>query len=593
MSEGERGLLSGLRPFLTNTHTVPEEAMQGTTTRGDVKGWNAETRPAIGRAGGIYRSLPAVALSVVTSLFWQPRPALAMAGDLDLSFGSSGTVITNFTGTGLFERGEYISSVALQSDGKIVTAGYALGQFALARYNEDGSLDSSFGTEGKVTTSFFNVGVNVLAGAFASAVMIQPDGRIVAAGTAQRADQIQDFAVARYQANGTLDPAFGSGGKVTMGLAAGTDVTASCAALQADGKVIVGGSGYNGSQPNFALARFDADGSPDLKFNGGQIILTDFPGLGTQFGSSLVVQPDGSILMVGGTFFDLVGPAALARYTPDGTLDPTFGDGGRVATSLSNGINLSAAVLRADGKIVVVGNGGTFMTGLQLLLLQYNRDGSLDTTFGSGGVARLPLPFSVGYATALQPDGKILAAGARQVSGSTRHFLLARFDSDGLLDPTFGAGGIVANTAFLGTEFARAIVLQPDGRVILAGSTTDESLPFNSYFALARYKGDVSGPDFGLIADPLHLEIKRGHKGSIGITTVRSDGFEGAVNVTPSDTAGVGVRLSQVSGSPKAAEWTFRARVKGKAQPGSYPITFSGQDDSGRIRITTVTIVVR
>ena len=139
-------------------------------------------------------------------------------------------------------------AMALQPDGKLVVAGDSDANFALARYNSDGSLDAGFGTGGKVITSFGGTDQ-------ASAVILQPDGKIVVAGQTDTGVSI-DFALARYMPDGSLDGAFGSGGRVTTNFIGNSDDLGSAVALQSDGKIVVGGT----SDDNFALARYTPEG---------------------------------------------------------------------------------------------------------------------------------------------------------------------------------------------------------------------------------------------------------------------------------------------------------------------------------------------
>ena len=259
-------------------------------------------------------AVTALALALVAAAL--PGAAVAAPGALDPTFGTSGEVTTDFGGS------DSAQAVAIQSDGKIVAAGgtfsFPSGDFAVARYNVDGSLDPTFGSGGKVTTDF---------GGFdaASAVVIQPDGRIVAAGRSGGGD----FALARYNADGSLDPTFGSGGKVTTDFGGGFDA-AFGVALQTDGKIIAVGQGA--SSFDFALARYNADGSLDPTFGSGGKVTTDFTG-GFEDAIAVAIQLDGRIVVTGQTFSGGFQKFALARYNADGSLDTSFGSGGIVTTN--------------------------------------------------------------------------------------------------------------------------------------------------------------------------------------------------------------------------------------------------------------------
>ena len=246
-----------------------------------------------------------------------PSAAQAASGALDATFGIGGKVTTDFAGDSDEARG-----VVLQPDGKIVAAGAANtegsrdrgsgGDFALARYNPNGALDATFGTGGKVTTDF-NGDDDAAFG-----VVLQPDGKIVAAGAAKTSYRGQDFALARYNPNGTLDATFGTGGKVTTDFN-GDDDAAFGVVLQPDGKIVAAGAAktsYRGQ--DFALARYNPNGTLDATFGTGGKVTTDFNGDDAAFG--VVLQPDGKIVAAGAANTEgsrdrgSGGDFALARY---------------------------------------------------------------------------------------------------------------------------------------------------------------------------------------------------------------------------------------------------------------------------------------
>jgi len=276
-------------------------------------------------------------------------------GSLDAGFGNGGIVTTNFG------HGSYAFSLALQPDGKIVAGGTVFvdfssddssnTDFALARYNADGTLDASFGVGGKVTTDFDGFNDDVFS------VLVQPDGRLVAVGSAKNPANFYDFALARYHANGTLDTGFGSAGKVRTDAGGHNFDRARTAALQPDGKIVAAGFGSSplGTQ-RFAVARYGSDGALDTSFSGDGKLQIDF-GSCCAYANSVLVQDDGKIIVVGiadteSSDSDFL----LARLSPKGSLDPTFGSGGKVRTSFGD-LNGGAfgAVLQPDGKIVAVG----------------------------------------------------------------------------------------------------------------------------------------------------------------------------------------------------------------------------------------------
>jgi uncharacterized delta-60 repeat protein len=372
--------------------------------------------------------------------------------------------------------------VALQPDGKIVAAGTAtrgatiISDFALARYNPDGSLDATFGSAGKVTTDFGGDSDR------AQSVALQPDGKIVAAGTTSTPGVSgADFALARYNPDGSLDATFGSAGKVTTDFGGGAEAVA----LQPDGKIVAAGSASPGATifSDFALARYNPDGSLDATFGSGGKVTTHFAS-GTDQAFGVALQPNGKIVAAGtahtGTSYNF----ALARYNPDGSLDATFGSGGKVTTEFTANFDQANTVaLQPNGKIVAAGRTGAG-TSHDFALARYNPDGSLDATFGSGG--KVTTDFTGGsdqaFGVALQPNGKIVAAGTAH-TGTILEFALVRYKKHGGLDPSFGSGGKVT-TDFTGSnDLAFGVALQPDRKIVAVG----DAGTVNSDFALARY----------------------------------------------------------------------------------------------------------
>ncbi|MEJ7827382.1 MAG: hypothetical protein WKF91_04285 [Segetibacter sp.] len=358
--------------------------------------------------------------------------AISQAGTLDPSFGSNGVVKTDFG------YPTYFQSSTIQADGKIVVTGridvsVRGNDFALARYNMDGSLDNTFGSGGKITTAFDYQ-------SYSSAVAMQSDGSIVAAGgTATLSGN--NFALTRYRIDGSLDQNFGLSGKVTVNV--GSYSIANSLAIQSDGKIVAGGDAFieNNSNYDFALVRINPDGSLDNTFGTDGKVTTDF-GMHEQI-HCIALQSDGKIVAagLGTTSGNSSGYAfSLARYNANGSLDNTFGVGGKVITTLSAGsfnpdIVYSIAI-QVDGKIVAGGESeGNFA------LVRYNPDGSLDNTFDTDGKVNIDMIGRV-RSVAIQSDGKIIAAGEffSQLSHST-DFGLTRLHPNGTLDNAFGDGG--------------------------------------------------------------------------------------------------------------------------------------------------------
>ncbi|WP_351234945.1 calcium-binding protein [Streptomyces sp. NPDC002133] len=370
-------------------------------------------RPRSSRAGAV------AALGAALVLVC-PGVALAAPGDLDPTFGTDGKVTTDFGG-----NSDLAFAVAVQADGRIVTAGESglggIGDFALARYNTDGSLDTTFGTDGRVTTDFAGND-----GAFA--VAVQADGRIVAAGESFSGVTFPDFALARYNTDGSLDTTFGTDGKVTTDFTGNID-DAFAVAVQADGRIIAAGRSVSGFSNNFALARYNTDGSLDTTFDTDGKVTTSFGG-NSDLAFAVAVQADGRIVAAGESFSGVSNDFALARYNTDGSLDTTFDTDGKVTTSFGGNSDLASAVaVQADGKIIAAGLNSSVGTD-DFALARYNTDGSLDTTFDTDGKVTTDFAGNLDWAraVAVQADGKIVAAG-QSFSGDSLDFALARYQS--------------------------------------------------------------------------------------------------------------------------------------------------------------------
>ena len=449
----------------------------------------------------IRTKLTALILVVVSAivLVLSGSSMAAVDGDLDSTFGSGGKVVTDF-----FGRSSGANAIALQADGKMVAAGNALSalgppDFALARYNSDGSLDNSFGSRGRVTTDFGGRSDN------ASAVAIQPDGKILAAGGADLGGTQFDFALARYNSNGSLDSTFGSGGKVTTDFNGGLDA-ASAIALQTDGKIILAGFATAGD-PHMALARYNPNGTLDGTFGGlafGKVV-TNINGT-RDFANAVAIQSDGKIIAGGPTLTPLGSFVmfALARYNSNGALDPAFGNGGKVTTQVVSGDGaddeIFALAIQPDGRIIAAGEANFAH---DFGMARYLTNGSLDTSFGTNGLVTTDFNGMSDNArsVAVQIDGKIVLAGAANLTtGSTGDFGIARYNPSGSLDATFGTGGKVITDFGGNVDIARGIVLQSDNRIVAAGSTI--STPGTGEFAVARYLATAQPSDvLGRIVD--------------------------------------------------------------------------------------------
>lgn len=403
-------------------------------------------------------------------------------GGPDASF-SGGAVATKIDPSEF----EYALAVALQPDGKIIAAGHSVvagqGAIALVRYNADGSLDSasgSFGSGGIVRTV---VGSD---GAEAVAVAVQADGKIVVAGTLLTANVSgKGIVLLRYNANGTLDTSFGTPGTgiVTQAIGTGSDTAAAALALQpavlpANVKIIVAGHALTNTNTDIVLLRYNLDGTPDLTFGGTGLVTTALSSNAAAL--AVQVQPaDGKIVAAGsvGKLSDFSMDAVLLRYnSTDGSLDATFGVGGIVQTDIGSGNNFAnSIVLQPDGNIVVAGHANVNFSAntSDIALLRYSAAGALETTFGAPGQNGKVVTdlggFDNAFSVALQADLKIVVSG--NTSSAVTSVAVLRYNADGTLDTGFGSGGLVATSATGPSTIAsgNAVLVQADGSIVVAG----------------------------------------------------------------------------------------------------------------------------
>ncbi|MEJ5362064.1 MAG: delta-60 repeat domain-containing protein [Spirochaetota bacterium] len=395
-------------------------------------------------------------------------------GSLDTSFGNGG-IVTTPIGTG--DDSTY--AIAIQSDGKIVVAGFANlssnNDFALARYNYDGSLDTNFGTGGKVTTNFSSNAD------FGQAIAIDTYGRIVVAGYCNSSDL--DFALARYYSNGSLDSSFGTNGIVKTNFGSGGD-TARAVVIDAYGRIVAAGDAFMGSNNDFAFARYYSNGSLDIGFgNNGK--LTTTIGSGHDSARAIAIDSNGRIVVAGyannGTNYDF----ALARYYSNGSLDSTFGNGGKIMTPIGSSDDYAYAIAIDSYDRIVVAGYAKIGSYSDFALARYYPDGGLDTSFGTDGKVTTPIGSSddTAYAIGIDANGRIVVAGY-VYNGSNYDFALARYNPDGTLDTTFGNGGIVTTDFGVGDDQAFCLAIDANGKIVVAGKARNGS---NMDFALARY----------------------------------------------------------------------------------------------------------
>lgn len=406
--------------------------------------------------------------------------AHATAGDLDVTFGVAGKVMTQI-GSGALGYG-----MVLQADGNILLAGScgsaSKSNFCLVRYNVNGSVDTDFAATGKIITAVGTLND------YAVAVAIQTDGNIVTVGYCQNSSNNFDFCVTRHTRSGSLDSSFGNAGRVVTTVGNGDDY-ATKVFLQPDGKIVVLGYCMSGSGYwNFCLVRYSANGSLDSTFGSGGKVTTAL-GSGHAVGTAAVLQSDGKILIAGSCANAFGGRGfCLARYGTNGSLDIGFNGNGKVlpdGTAAESSVVFDIA-LQLTGKSVVVGHcttGGR----TQFCAARYNPSGSLDISFGSSGrlATSVGTAYDIGQGVAVQVDGKILLAGYCG-NDANEDFCLVRFDLNGAIDTNFGIGGKVIAPVGSGDDSATSIALQSDGKIVLGGYCSEGA---DTKFCLARFRG--------------------------------------------------------------------------------------------------------
>jgi uncharacterized delta-60 repeat protein len=448
-------------------------------------------------------------------------------GTLDTGFGGDGNVTTDFGG-GVDATAR---AVAIQSDGKIVVAGFTAsdqvggqgpGDFALARYNADGTLDTGFSGDGKLATD-----IDGGSGDQANAVAIQTDGKIVAAGASEVPNNKSDFALVRYNSGGALDPTFdmadsdGNGaGKVTTEFGADTPEVIQGIAIQAsDQKIVAAGvvSDSDFNNPDFAIARYNTGGTLDTAgFGGGSgKVQDDLSGSGSNDDArGVAIQTTGEIVVAGGS--DASGTDgndfALVRYETDGDRDATttpFGGDGLVTTDFGGTADGAEGVALDGTKIVAAGRSGNFDGPGDFAVARYESDGDLDTTTFGGGTGKATTDIhgssnDDGHAVAVQTDSKVVVAGGvssmDSFFGETGDFIVTRYTSAGALDTGWDGDG-KADTLVGGgfNDRGLAAAVQGDGKIVVAGSTADETGVDDEDFAVVRFNanGTLDTAGFG------------------------------------------------------------------------------------------------
>jgi uncharacterized delta-60 repeat protein len=456
--------------------------------------------------------------------------AVPAAGDLDAAFGSSGVAVL---------ADVPVVAVALQPGGKVVAVGSAGGDFVVARYNPDGSVDTSFNGNGQRVVDLGGTDA-------AAAVAVLADGRVVVAGSTTAAGD-SDVAVVRLNPDGTPDGTFNPAtpGRVVIDLG-GTD-SAAGVAVQPDGRIVAAGGG--GPDGDFAVVRLTTAGTPDGTFNGAGFQFVDFGDPARA--NAVAVQPDGGIVLAGSTGPDV----GVARLTALGALDAGFdGDGRLVLDGGGAAAAATAVAVQADGRIVVAGGNGADMVAYRLL----PGTGAPDGSFGTAGRADVDVSGADAAAgVAVQPDGKIVLVGGTGAADVAA----ARLGANGALDPSFGTGGVAAFD-FGGSDRAAAVALTPAGRIVIGGSVGGDGF-------LARLIGAApgGGPPAAAPAPPVTVSGPSG--GTVQQFT--PDPVTGEFGPTPGATFSGGSEFAGTFARPATAD------VNGDGIPDTVLVTGPGE----------------
>lgn len=408
--------------------------------------------------------------------------AHAQPGMLDVSFGTGGIVTTSLL-TG-YNNAE---AIAVQPDGKIVVAGnvgpsnsYDVG---VVRYNEDGSLDPTFGLGGLavIEASIYMD--------FAMDIALQPDGKILLAGRIFNGSAGSSSSLLiRLLPNGELDNNFGTGGIVNPQFG-GTDNNAEAIALQQDGKILIGGH----HNDRFAVMRFNTDGSFDNTFGNAGLAKATV-GISMCYINDIALQKDGKIIAAGMGFNELSNYGfAVARFNTDGSLDIDFADLGTKIFNIGDGNDFILDVeIQSNDKIVLGGH--TWLANQPILqhdlaVVRLNVDGSIDLTFGNNGSTITNIVYGGNYGTAmvLQTDDKIIL-NSNIATQFAEDVAILRYTADGILDNTFGTNGITTLDVAGRADYCEGLALQPDGKIVTTGSTYTASA---SEFLVIRCDNDI------------------------------------------------------------------------------------------------------
>lgn len=392
----------------------------------------------------------------------------AQDGIPDPSFGTTGKVFYSMPGAGTSVEVPNNQRIVVLPNQKILHCfTYNTGtetDFGLVRYNSDGSLDNSFGGDGIITTS---IGTDDLA----LSMVIGGNGKIIVGGTSD-----QNFAVVRYNSDGTLDNTFDTDGKVTTDFGGAAIDIANSVNLQSDNKIIAAGYSFAGGSSVFAVVRYNVDGSLDTGFDTDGRVTTVIAASGIDQVNATVMQTDGKIVVAGSSFNGTVKRFALVRYNTNGSLDTGFDGDGRLTTTFANDAEAYAVTFQYNSNKIIAA--GYRSNGLDndFAVVRYNLNGAIDNTFDSDGIVINSFGTGVddiAYSVAIQADGRILVAGVTSNSTPDKDFIVTRLETNGATDGAFGGVGYRL-IDFGGDDYGYSIASQ--GANIIVGGSTGISL---------------------------------------------------------------------------------------------------------------------
>jgi uncharacterized delta-60 repeat protein len=479
--------------------------------------------------------------------------AAAQPGNLDASFGENGLAIAAVTGN--YSSGE---AIAEQPDGKIVVGGATPGYALLARFNVDGTLDSGFGNNGLVLTDVD------ASNDFVGAVVVQPNGSIIAGGVRFNALADGRAIVMRHLPDGDLDASFGTNGIRTIDFTGTTDSSIKGLALQPDGRIVACGERYTGTAWESFVLRLNSDGTTDSGFG---VVQMDISTDGDDNATDITLQNDGNIVVCGTAESIVGGGMFIACLSANGAFDSTFGSGGKLVLDIGGSGTDAAKSVRVqdDGKVVVCGLLDT-QDGYRIGVVRMLEDGTLDNTFGTNGSVVIDLGVDDWAlpTLAVQPDGKILV-GADNNTGNPARVKVVRLLSDGSFDATFGTNGIGTSNATNGSDFEYAVrtLFLTDGGIAVAGYV---DTPNNIQVAAWKFQSGLN-VGIGEKDDPIDILIQPNPVGAM--LHLIGPGVQRSRTVMLHDATGRTIRLPST--------WSNEGLVMDTSElpPGVYTVTIA------------------